>query len=158
MDTQDSTNHTWSEGEVSVGPCADIECALYLIAKFRHGRIRIRGIVLELSSGRNRLSFLLLGLLFVVAEFSTIPTFERVVLVASSSMMALPSTKLPQSVLRLLLMVRVVFSGQLTLSASSRYPSISSTKSSSLPRLGVEHLTIGRIAPLSDVICFDQQY
>ena len=56
--------------------------------------IGIRGIVRELSVGRNRFSFLLSALFFVVVEFSTIPAFDRVVLVAWFGRIAPPSVEL----------------------------------------------------------------
>ena len=58
--------------------------------------IRICGIVHELSAVRSQLLFLLLALLFVVAEFFVIVlAFDQAILVTWSGMMAPPSTELP---------------------------------------------------------------
>ena len=94
--------------------------------------VRICGIIPELSAGRNRLSFLLSALLFVVMEFSRVPTFDRVVFVARSGRMAPPSTELPRSVPGPLLMVGIAFLGRLTVMTLFRSPSISSVEYSAL--------------------------
>ena len=52
--------------------------------------IGIHGIVCELLASQSRLSFLLSALLFVVAEFSTVPAFDWAVLMAWSNRMAPP--------------------------------------------------------------------
>ena len=83
-----------------------------------------------------------------MAKFPTIPAFDWVVLVAWSGKMDPPSDELPYCVPGPWPIMGIVFSGRLTMSADS----------SSLGRLGIEHLTIEQIPPLSDVIFFDQQY
>ena len=77
-----------------------------------------------------------------MAEFSIVPPFDQVVLVAWSDKMAPPSAKIPRSVPHLLPMVAIAFWGQLTVSASSESTFVSSVESSSLVLLGVEHLTV----------------
>ena len=118
--------------------------------------IGIHGVICELLTSRSRLSLLISTLLFVVAEFSSIPAFDRVVAMARTGRMAPPSTELPRISRIDLPMVGVVFSCQLPLSPSAESTSISSSESSSIVRLGVEHLTISCIAPLSCMIFFHQ--
>ena len=72
--------------------------------------------------------------------------------------MAPPSAELPRYAYVGLPIMGVVLSGRLTLSPSIESTSIFSAEYSCLIQLGVEYLTIGRIAPLSGVIFFDQQY
>ena len=64
--------------------------------------------------------------------------------------MAPPSAEVPRIAPIDLPIVGDVFSGRLTLSPSA--------ESSSIIRLGVEHLTLWCVAPLSGVIFLNQQY
>ena len=154
--TPESTNHRLSKDRCQLDP-------MPFMPHYEHSSmvailIKIRGIVRELSAGRNWLSFLLSALLFLLAKFSVLPTFDWPFLVTWFGKMVPPCTELPLCVIGVLPMMRVVFSGWLFMSTSSESTSIASVESSSLVLLGVENMTIWCISPGSDMVLLDQQY
>ena len=120
--------------------------------------VGVRCVICELSASRSRVACLFPALLFIVAVFSTVPAFKRVVTLGRSDMMTRPSARLSGTIPVQLPLVGVTLLSLPTITALSELTSISMAKISSIIRLGVEHLTLWCVAPLLGMIFFNQQY
>ena len=117
--------------------------------------VGVRGVVCELSASRDRVTRLFPALLFIVAIFATVSALGLVITSRWSGVITplsteLSSVHLPFAVITLL-SVPVV-------AALSGLASVSAAEVSPIIGLGVEHLAFRRIASLSYVVLFNQQY
>ena len=90
--------------------------------------------------------------------FSTVPAFDWVVTIAQSGVMTPPFIELSRTIPVRMPVVGIMPLSLQTITTLFESTSISTAEISSIMRLGVEHMTLWCIAPLSGVIFLNQQY